>query len=132
MGVYSKELTSAMANLGADLEGRSPSTSTQPVGNIPTGTSSYLRAIIGANDETLYGQKTREPTNRHNAYFSPGELSNLASGLFSSDCNNVHNPSVFPLLTQNVPCKVQPPFNWGSNAPTTPSGYYPHLTAAKP
>jgi virulence factor Mce-like protein len=132
MGLYSKELTSAMANLGADLEGRSAATSTQPVGNVPAGQASYLRAIIGANDETLYGQKTREPTNRHNAYFSPGELSNLATGLFASDCNNVHNPSGFPLLTSNVPCKVQPAFHWGSNAPTTPNGYYPHLTATKP
>ncbi len=132
MGIYSKELTAAMANLGADLEGRSPSTSTQPVGNIPAGESAYLRAIIGVNDETLYGQKTREPTSRHNAYFSPGELANLASGLFSSDCNNVHNASDFPLLTSNVPCKVQPGFHWGSLAPTTPNGYYPHLTATKP
>jgi phospholipid/cholesterol/gamma-HCH transport system substrate-binding protein len=132
MGLYNRELVAAMANLGADLEGQSPADTTQPVGNIPAGRAAYLRAIIGVNDETLYGQKTREPTNRHNPYFSPGELANLATGLFSSDCNNVHNQSDFPLLTSNVPCKVQPPFNWGSLAPTTPSGYYPHLTATKP
>ena len=40
--------------------------------------------------------------------------------------------SDFPLPSSNVPCKVQPPFHWGSIAPTTPNGYYPHLTATKP
>jgi virulence factor Mce-like protein len=132
MGLYNRELVSAMANLAADLEGSSPATTTAPVGNVPAGFAHYLRAIIGVSDETLFGQKHREPANRHNAYFSPGELTHLPTGLLSSDCNNIHNPSDFPILTNNVPCRVQPPFGWGSHAPTTPSGYYPHLTAAKP
>jgi phospholipid/cholesterol/gamma-HCH transport system substrate-binding protein len=131
MGLYSRELTTAMANLAADLQAGTVANTTQALGPIPAGQAKYLRAIIGVNDETVYGQSIREPTNRHNAYFSPGELANIArGGLLSSDCNNIHNPAQFPLLTSNVPCRVQPAFNWGSKAPTTPSGYYPHLTAA--
>jgi ABC-type transporter Mla subunit MlaD len=130
MGLYSKELVTAMANLAADLQAQAPANTTAALGPIPAGQAKYLRSIIGLNDETVYGQSIREPTNRHNAYFSPGELANIAKGgLLSSDCNNVHNRSQFPLLTANVPCRVQPPFNWGSHAPTTPSGYYPRVTA---
>ena len=133
MGLYSKELVTAMANLGADLEGQTVSDSTAALGSIPAGQSKYLRAVLGLNDETVYGQSTREPSNRHNAYFAPGELANVAKGgLLSSDCNNVHNHAQLPLLTGNVPCRVQPPFSWGSHAPTTASSYYPHLTAANP
>ena len=130
MGLYSRELTTAMANLGADLQASTVANTTADVGGVPQGTADYLRAIIALNDESLYGQSVREPTNRHNAYFSPGELTNLSNGgLLSSDCNNVNNKAQLPVLTANVPCRVQPAFSWGSNAPTTPNGYYPHLTA---
>jgi phospholipid/cholesterol/gamma-HCH transport system substrate-binding protein len=129
MGLYHTELVSAMANLGADLQALAPANTSAQVGTAPAGMAHYLRAIIGVNDETNYGQSKREPTNRHNAYFSPGELSNLKNGLYSSDCNNIHNTAQVPILTTNVPCRVQPAFNWGKFAPTTASGYYPHLTA---
>ena len=130
MGLYNKELTGAMANLAADLQALAPANTTTQVGTAPAGMAHYLRAVLGISDETPYGQTIREPTNRHNAYFAPGELSNLATGLYSSDCNNVHNHAQVPILSTNVPCKVQPAYGWGKFAPTTPSSYYPHLTAA--
>ena len=106
MGLYSRELTTAMANLGADLQASTVANTTAVVGGVPKGTAAYLRAIIALNDESLYGQSVREPTNRHNAYFSPGELTNLSSGgLLSSDCNNVNNKAQLPVLTTNIPCR---------------------------
>jgi phospholipid/cholesterol/gamma-HCH transport system substrate-binding protein len=121
IGLYSKELTAAMANLAADLEATSPAANA-------TGSASYLRAVAGLNDQSIFGQSIREPDNRHNPYFSPGELANLGSGgLLSSDCNNTANASQVPVLGGNVKCRVQPPFNWGSGiAP----GYYPRVTQA--
>jgi virulence factor Mce-like protein len=130
MGVYSKELVAAMGNLAATLQGEASANTAYPVGTAPAGMAHYLRAVIGVNNETAYGQSTREPTDRHNAYFSPGELANLASGLYSSDCNNVNNKAQVPVPSANVPCRVQPAFHWGKFAPATPSGYYPHLKAA--
>ena len=72
----------------------------------------------------------REPTDRHNAYFAPGELTRLGSagGLQSSDCANTHNQSQVPVLGTNVPCRVQPPFTWGHGIL---SSYFPHLIQAK-
>jgi phospholipid/cholesterol/gamma-HCH transport system substrate-binding protein len=125
VGLYKRELTSAMALLAADLQGST-------VANTTSGTAHYLRAVIGLNSESVFGQTVREPSNRNNAYYSPGELSNLANGLFSASCANTTNKAQVPLLNTNVPCRVQPPFHWGSTAPTTPSSYYPHVTAAKP
>jgi phospholipid/cholesterol/gamma-HCH transport system substrate-binding protein len=125
VGLYKRELTSAMALLAADLEGST-------VANTTSGQAHYLRAVIGLNSESVFGQTTREPSNRNNAYYSPGELSNLATGLYSASCANTANKAQVPLMNTNVPCKVQPPFHWGSRAPTTPNSYYPHVTAAKP
>jgi phospholipid/cholesterol/gamma-HCH transport system substrate-binding protein len=130
MGVYSKELVAAMGNLAATLQGAAPANTAYPVGDEPAGMAHYLRAVIGVSSETPYGQSIREPSDRHNAYFSPGELANLANGLYASDCNNVNNKAQAPILGTNVPCKVQPAFHWGKFAPATPSGYYPHLTGA--
>jgi hypothetical protein len=130
MGLYHSELVAAMANLGADLQGLASANTAYPVGTAPAGEAHYLRAVIGVSDQSVYGQSTRSPDNRQNAYFSPGELSNILSGLYSSDCNNLNNKAQVPLLGANVPCRVQPPFHWGKFAPTTSSGYYPHITSA--
>jgi hypothetical protein len=93
----------------------------------------YLRAVIGLNSESVFGQSIREPSNRNNTYYSPGELANVGNvGLYSASCSNTANNAQIPLLNKNVPCRVQPAFHWGSHAPTTPNAYFPHVTAAKP
>jgi virulence factor Mce-like protein len=120
IGAYNKELVAAMANLTADLEGTAPA-------NTPSGTAHYLRAISMIGNESIYGQSVREPTNRTNTYFSPGELSNVANGgLESGSCANTSNAAQVP-GGKNVPCRVQPPFKWGHGIL---SAYYPHVTSA--
>jgi phospholipid/cholesterol/gamma-HCH transport system substrate-binding protein len=121
IGAYRQELVAAMANLAADLEARAPAAT-------PSGSASYLRADSMLGRESLYGQTVREPTNRDNSNYAPGELSNIGSGgLLSANCNNTGNPSQVPLGFGNVRCKVQPPFNWGGGVL---SSYYPHVTRA--
>jgi phospholipid/cholesterol/gamma-HCH transport system substrate-binding protein len=126
---YRNELIAGMANLGAVLQAQSPANTTAAVDSIPAGTAKYLRAVIPINDESIFGQSHRPPTNRHNAYYAPGALSNLATGLESSDCNNTGNTAEVPLPlgSGNVPCKVQGP--WTFNGVTA---YFPHLTAKPP
>lgn len=120
VGLYNKELVGAMANLAADLEATAPAATT-------SGRASYLRALSMFSNESFYGQTTREPTNRDNAYFSPGELSNIGKGgLLSGSCANTSNPAQVS-GGNNVPCRVQPPFKWGHGILTS---YYPHVTRA--
>jgi ABC-type transporter Mla subunit MlaD len=121
MGLYSKELTTAMANLSATLEGTAPA-------DTPSGRASYLRAVPMIGDETIFGQSVREPSNRNDTYFAPGELADVGTGgLQAANCSNVHDPSELPLPGGNVPCRVQPPVNWGLGLS---SGYFPRLTKA--
>ena len=122
IGIYNHELVAAMANLAADLEATTTA-------NTTTGTASYLRAVIGLGNDSIYGQTIREPTDRNNAYFSPGELVNVGNGgLLSANCNNTGNPAQVPTLFKNVPCRVQPGFHWGNGIT---SGYYPHVTQTR-
>jgi phospholipid/cholesterol/gamma-HCH transport system substrate-binding protein len=121
ISLYRQELVAAMANLAADTEATAPAATS-------SGKANYLRAISGINREAVYGQSIREPTNRNNTYFSPGELSNLARGLLAANCNHVGNVSQVPVAGGNVPCRVQPPFKWGNGILTS---YYPHTTRAK-
>jgi phospholipid/cholesterol/gamma-HCH transport system substrate-binding protein len=122
IGVYNRELVAAMANLAGDLEAQSSA-------NTPSGSAKYLRAVLGISPDSIYGQTIREPTNRNNTYFAPGELANIGrGGLLSANCNNTRNPAQVPLLLlMNVPCRVQPPFTWGHGIH---SSYFPHLTRA--
>ena len=121
IGLYHQELVTAMANLAADLQASAPAATS-------SGSAKYLRAASSIGRESLFGQTVREPTNRDNTYFSPGELANLSSGgLLSANCNNTGNVSEVPLTFANVRCKVQPPFPWGNGIL---SSYYPHLTRA--
>ncbi|HEY2770105.1 MAG TPA: MCE family protein [Solirubrobacteraceae bacterium] len=120
IGAYNKELVAAMADLTADLEGTAPA-------NTATGSAHYLRAISMIGNESIYGQSVREPSNRNNTYFAPGELSNVANGgLESASCANTSNVAQVP-GGKNVPCRVQPPFHWGHGIL---SAYYPHVTKA--
>ena len=118
---YRTELVTSMANLAAGLQARAKA-------NTPSGQASYIRAVSVIGNESVFGQSIRSPTNRHNAYFSPGELANLASGgLLSSDCANTGNVAEVPAGGHNLPCRVQPAFNWGNGVAP---GYFPHLTRA--
>jgi phospholipid/cholesterol/gamma-HCH transport system substrate-binding protein len=123
IGIYRKELVTAMANLAAGLEATAPAQSNgwpdRP------GSASYLRAISVVGNETPYGQSVREPTNRDNTNFAPGELANIArGGLLSASCAYAHNASQSHFGFQNVPCRVQPGFRWNGLV-----RYFPHVTA---
>ncbi|HET9104966.1 MAG TPA: MlaD family protein [Solirubrobacteraceae bacterium] len=118
---YRAELVTAMANLSAALQATAPA-------NAIGGSAHYLRAITQLSNESVYGQSVREPTDRSNAYFSPGELSAVASGgLQSASCANTANPAQVPVGGANVPCRVQPPFRWGHGLLTA---YFPHVRRA--
>ncbi len=120
VGMYNRELVSAMANLGADLEATAPAATS-------AGVAHYIRAISMISNESLYGQSVREPTNRENANFSPGEMADVGrGGLLSGSCANAGNPAQVP-GGKNVPCRVQPPFHWGGGILTS---YFPHVTRA--
>ena len=122
VALYRKELVAAMGNLAADLQASAPAATS-------TGNAKYLRAASVLGPESIYGHTVREPTSRNNSYFSPGELANVGrGGLLSANCNNTHNVSQVPLTHNNVPCRVQPPFNWGNGILTS---YYPHVRQAK-
>ncbi|MBV9311525.1 MAG: MCE family protein [Solirubrobacterales bacterium] len=125
---YRLELTGAMSNLMADLAASSVAHTTSNALGYPVGTAAYLRAISTLGNESIFGQTVREPTNRNNTYYSPGELANLASGLLSGNCNNTGNISQVPTPFGNVPCRVQPPHKWGHGVLTS---YYPHVRRAK-
>jgi virulence factor Mce-like protein len=118
IGLYRTELVSAMANLAASLE------ATAPAGT-PGGSTSYLRSLAIVGNESIFGQSVREPTNRSNTYYAPGELSRLASGgLLAASCANTGNVSQSHLGFANVPCRVQPGFRWAGL-----TRYFPHVTA---
>ncbi len=119
IGLYQTELTTAMANLAASLE------ATAPAVGVPGGSTSYLRSLAIVGNESLFGESVRGPDNRSNTYFAPGELSNISKGgLLSASCANAGNKSSSPITFKNVPCKVQPGFEWSGI-----TRYYPHVTA---
>jgi phospholipid/cholesterol/gamma-HCH transport system substrate-binding protein len=118
IGLYRTELVPAMANLAASLEATAPS-------NAPGGSTNYLRSLAVVGNESIFGQSVREPTNRSNAYYSPGELMHLSSGgLLSASCANTGNRSQSGFGFKNVPCKVQPGFRWAGL-----TRYFPHVTS---
>ena len=122
MAQYRRELVAAMGNLAADLQAKAPAATS-------SGSASYLRAASVLGPESIYGQTVREPQNRNNAYFSPGELANVGSGgLLSATCANAGNVSQVPVPHTNVRCRVQPPFKWGNGILTS---YFPRVTAGQ-
>jgi ABC-type transporter Mla subunit MlaD len=132
IGMYANDLVTAMVNYSTGLEAIGPAATTTFTMGTPAGKAHYARVLAPINNEILFGQTVREPTNRHSAYYAPGALGQLLSGLTSSDCQNIHNTSQVPLGGANVPCVPSPPFSWGAIAPTTKSSYYPHLTPKRP
>lgn len=122
IGLYRRELIAAMANLAAGLQAHAPA-NTNGYPDRP-GAASYLRSLSILGNETLFGQSVRAPTNRNNAYFSPGQLNNLARGLRSASCANAGNVAQAPFGFKNVPCRVQPGFEWNHLV-----RYFPRITA---
>ena len=126
ISLYPTDVTSAMANLGADLEATAPA-----VGEVGGADAHYLRATLTLTPETLFGLSQRPPSNRHNAYHAPGELAEIGEGgLESSDCRNTSNASLTTIITSVLgnntsPCRVQPGFTYNGL-----TQYYPHVTAA--
>ena len=115
--LYHSELVTAMVNLAASLEATAPA-------NTPSGSASYLRSESIVTNESFFGQSVREPSNRDNTNFAPGELAWVGKGgLLSASCANAHNASQSPLGFAAVPCRVQPGFQWGGL-----SRYFPHVT----
>ena len=118
IGLYRTELVTAMSNLAASLEATAPA-------ETASGSASYLRTVTLLSNESFFGQSVREPSNRDNTYFAPGELSYMnRGGLLSASCANTGNRSQSPLGLANVPCRVQPGFRWSGL-----TRYFPHVTA---
>lgn len=123
IGLYHREIVAAMGNLAASLEATAVAQTTGWPDH--PGSASYLRALSAIGDETPFGQSIREPTNRDNSYFSPGELAFVGrGGLRSASCANTGNVSQSHLPFKNVPCRVQPGFRWNHLV-----RYFPHVTA---
>ena len=123
IGLYHREILAAMGNLAASLEAIAPAQTTGWPDH--PGSASYLRALSAIGNESLFGQSIREPTNRSNAYFSPGELSFIGrGGLLSASCANTGNVSQSHGTFGNVPCRVQPGFRWNHLV-----RYFPHVTS---
>lgn len=104
---YQHEIFATFANVAATFQ----ATTTGPDGS----PLHYLRALIPLTNEGPIGYGQRLPTNRHNPYFAPGGLVNLARGdLLAFDCRNTGNPPSTPVLGTGgpPPCLVQPPWNF--------------------
>jgi hypothetical protein len=119
---YTPELLATMVNLSAVDSATSPGANGQPL--------RYVRAQPVFSNELLFGQTARPATQRQNAYFSPGELTDLAhGGLKASNCSNATStPNPLPPIGSGAPpCELQPawPFEGARR-------YYPHVEAARP
>jgi hypothetical protein len=109
----------SMANLAASMQATAPAAT-------PSGSAGYLRSLSVIGNETPFGESVREPSNRDNTYFAPGELANIAhGGLLAASCANTANGSQSHLGFGNVTCRVQPGFAWSGL-----TRYFPHVTTA--
>ena len=113
---YRKELVATVANSAAANQATSPGIDGKPV--------HYLRSLVPVTEEALVGYEHRLPSNRHNAYFAPGELANLGKGgLLASNCANTANPQTVPVIgAAPATCKLQPPWTFGGQ-----TAYFPHV-----
>ena len=114
VSAYRRELVATMANVTASTNAKTPATDGRP--------TAYLRTLVPIDSESLAGQRTRLPTNRHNAYSAPGGLAPLASGLASSDCRNATGGGTAP------PCRLQAPWRFAGGR----ARYFQHVAPAKP
>ena len=116
LDLYKQEVLSQISLLGDALQASMP--------DVPGGPPvHYLRALVPFTSESLVVWDKREGTNRHNPYFLPRALDNLATGLESFDCSNTGNPSAGEPAP---PCKVQRPLEFEGR-----STAYPHVLPAR-
>jgi virulence factor Mce-like protein len=117
---YTPEVLATMGNVAALAAATSPG---------PSGAQQhYLRVVPVLGTDLPFGQPTRPPNNRHNAYHAPGEMSQLASGgLLASDCSGAGGSAGFSVIgvSAAAPCKVQPGWTFGGW-----TRYFPHVAAA--
>ncbi len=113
---YRRELVATVANSAASNQATSPGIDGKPV--------HYLRSMVPVTEEALVGYEHRLPSNRHNAYFAPGELANLGKGgLLASNCENTKNPQTVSVIgSAPADCKLQPPWTFGGA-----TRYFPHV-----
>src|SRR3954451_5540199 len=113
---YRRELVATVANAAAANQATAPGIGGKEV--------HYLRSMVPVTEEALVGYEKRLPSNRHNAYFAPGELANIGKGgLLASDCRNTANPQIVPVIGAGPPpCKLQPPWTFGGH-----TQYFPHV-----
>jgi phospholipid/cholesterol/gamma-HCH transport system substrate-binding protein len=121
---YKSTIVTAMVELAAMLQAQANANTTQPVAGTPAGEAHYLRAEFGFGPDSFWGATKVNVLERSNAYYSPGELGQIADGgLEAATCKGAATGN------GNVPCKLQPSYPWGHGVL---SSYYPHVTAAKP
>lgn len=128
VNLYKPELIGAMANVGATFGASAAANTTTAVGNAPAGQAHYGRVLPPINDQMFYGQATMSPSNRHNGYIAPGGWSTWSTLLPASDCGNVKNAGVVPVLSlqPNVPCVPSKGFTFNGI-----TQYFPRLTKAR-
>jgi hypothetical protein len=116
---YRNEVVAALANAGAAAQYTTP--------NGPGGKPMHIGRVLPVIFNDIYIGLTRRPqTNRHNAYFAPGGLGMLGSGLEALDCRNVSAGLPLPATgTGAPPCKTQAP--WEFRGATRS---YPHAEKA--
>ena len=122
VALYRQELVAAMGNLAADLRGPSAGGTTRRLGVLPAGDLGDRPRVDLRPDGARADHCEPTPTSPRASSSNVGR-----GGLLAANCNNAGNPSQVPLLFGNVPCRVQPPFNWGNGIL---SSYYPHVTRA--
>jgi phospholipid/cholesterol/gamma-HCH transport system substrate-binding protein len=103
VGVFRREVAAGFTNLAAATQASAPSA--------PGGRRiRYLRALPLFGAEAAVASARRYGSNRHNAYFGPGAMEQLAEGLRSLDCRHAGRP---PEPDPAPPCVEQEPFEFG-------------------
>jgi hypothetical protein len=112
-GLFRSEVIAAFANVAAATQGSErPTPGAEPL--------HYIRVLVPFGAEGLVGADQRYGSNRHNPYFGPRALENLARGLETFDCENAGNPQ---REQPAPPCRVQQPFEFRGRRLA-----YPHVT----
>jgi hypothetical protein len=112
------QVTAALANTPSVLNGAAPAQGGELL--------HYIRAITYFSPENLVGFPKRFASNRRTPYMRNRGLDELASGIRTSDCDNLGNPQPIGTPSPPPPCRVQTPDpGWGG-------GQFPHLTRDAP
>ncbi|MBO0767178.1 MAG: MCE family protein [Solirubrobacterales bacterium] len=118
---YRQQMVTGMSDLAASSEATAPASTTSNALGFPAGQANYLRALITLGSDSVFGATHKNPSVRTNAYPAPGQLSRVGNGGYqASSCSGTGGG--------NIPCQLQPKYDWGS---TAGSSYYPRLSASK-